>query len=86
MVLGASFDSPRENRKFRDKFAFPFDLVCDQTREVGMAYGVADAPDDPYAARVSYLIGLLGQIERVYKDFDPAAHPDTVLADIEALA
>ena len=52
-MLGASFDSPAENLAFRAKFGFPFDLLCDEDRTVGLAYGVADSPDAVYPARVS---------------------------------
>ena len=39
MILGASFDTPEENRAFRDKFNFPYDLLCDTGKSMGIAYG-----------------------------------------------
>ena len=38
-VLGISFDSVEENRAFAEKFDYPFRLLCDTERTVGMAYG-----------------------------------------------
>ena len=35
MILGASFDSEEENRAFRDKFNFPYDLLCDTGKSMG---------------------------------------------------
>ena len=37
-VLGISFDTVEENRAFAEKFDFPFRLLCDVERSVGMAY------------------------------------------------
>ena len=39
MILGASFDSPEENKAFKDKFNFPYDLLCDTGKSMGIAYG-----------------------------------------------
>ena len=83
MIIGASFDSPRENRAFRDKFDFPFDLLSDEDRKVGIAYGVAQSTDATYPARVSYLIDSLGRIEHVFAHVDPSTHPEQVLAVLD---
>ena len=82
MILGASFDTPEENRAFRDKFDFPYDLLCDTDRKIGLAYGAADSADAGYAARVSFLIDPEGRIARAYGAVTPAAHPAEVLNDI----
>ncbi len=81
--MGASFDPPSENRVFRAKFSFPFDLLSDIGREVGTAYGVFN-PDNPdYADRTSFLIDPEGRIERVYIQIEPITHPDQVLRDLQ---
>ena len=82
MVLGISFDKPAENKAFKEKFAFPFLLLSDTERKVGMAYGAADAPDAGHAKRISYLIDPQGKIAKVYAAVKPAEHPDQVLADL----
>ena len=82
MILGASFDTPADNRRFRAKFAFPFDLLCDTDRSVGQLYGVADAGTAPYPSRTSYLINPAGIVERVYLQVDPSIHSDQVLGDL----
>ncbi len=83
MVLGISCDTPAENRRFWDKFDFPFDLLSDENRQVSLAWGAADAADTPYPARISYLIDAVGTIARVYAEVDPARHPDEVLAALD---
>jgi peroxiredoxin Q/BCP len=85
-ILGVSFDTVAENRAFAEKFDFPFDLLCDTQREVGMAYGACDAPDAGHARRISYLISAHGRIAQAYNPVQPAKHPDDVLRDLEELS
>ena len=81
-VLGISFGSVEENRAFAEKFDFPFRLLCDIDRSVGMAYGAANAPDAGYAKRISYLIDEDGRILHAYPEVDPKTHLDQVLGDL----
>jgi len=83
-VLGISFDAPADNRAFRDKFGFPYDLLSDERGTVSVAYGAA-APDAAKASRVSVLIGPDGSIAAAYPQVTPAEHPDRVLADLDRL-
>ena len=83
MVLGVSFDSPADNRAFREKFDFPFRLLSDADRSVSLAYGAADSPDAGHPARISYLIGPDGTVRKVYAKVSPAEHPAEVLADLD---
>ena len=88
VVLGASFDTPEENRQFAEDQAFGFRLLSDVDRSVGTAYGVARPPDDQYAAfptRLSFLIDPDGLVRRVYTVTDVQGHADEVLADLAAL-
>ena len=54
MIVGVSCDTPAENRAFREKFDFPYDLLCDEDRTVSMIYGAAESADQGYPARISY--------------------------------
>ena len=87
VVLGASFDTPADNAVFGSSQDFPFDLLSDESREVGAAYGAVRDPSDAYAnypKRISYLIDPDGVIERTYEVTDPAGHAVAVLADLDA--
>jgi peroxiredoxin Q/BCP len=84
MILGISFDTPEANKAFREKYEFPFRLLCDVDHEVGHAYHAA-RPEDPFARRISYLIDPDGRIARSYKVDDAAAHAAVVLADLREL-
>ena len=82
MILGASFDSPKENKAFKDKFDFPYDLLCDTDRAMGLAYGAAGDAGASHPARISYLIDPEGKIAKVYGKVVPAEHPEEVLRDL----
>ena len=84
LVLGISFDNIDENRAFAEKFDFPFRLLCDVDRSIGMAYGAADTPETGYAKRISYVIGEEGRILHAYAKVDPKTHLDHVLSDLDA--
>lgn len=68
-----------------DKFSFPFLLLSDTERDVGVKYGAADDRDSGFAKRISYLIGPDGTIARVYGEVAPADHPAQVLNDLAEL-
>jgi len=83
-ILGASFDTAPENKAFADKFSFPFPLLCDTDRAIGMAYGACDDPKAEHAKRISILIGPDRKIVKVYDPVKPASHPGEVLEDLAA--
>ena len=89
VILGASFDTPTDNKAFAAAQEFPFRLLSDTDQAVGRAYGVTRAGDDQYtqfARRLSFLIDPEGVVRRVYNVADVAGHADEVLADIATLA
>jgi peroxiredoxin Q/BCP len=84
-ILGISFDTPVENKAFKEKFEFPFKLLSDVDKKVGEAYGAAKGPDEQwpdFAKRLSFLIDPDGKIAKVYEVADIPAHPAEVLADL----
>jgi len=78
VILGVSFDTVEENRAFAEKFRFPFRLLCDTQREIGIAYGACDTAKDGYARRISYVIGPAGAIAHVFPKVDAKSHPREV--------
>ena len=87
MVLGASFDTAAENKAFREKFEFPFRLLCDVDEQVGVAYEVRDPGTEKvhFAKRLAYLIDPEGVIRKSYEVKDVNAFAATVLADLDGL-
>ena len=80
-----SCDSPADNRAFREKFAFPFDLLSDEDRSVSLRYGAVASTDQEHPARISYLIDPEGRIAQVYGIVNPDEHPDEVLETLDGL-
>jgi len=83
-ILGVSFDTVAENAAFAKKFSFPFPLLCDTSRALGLAYGACDDAKAGYARRISYLIDEHGKILKAYDAVSPRSHPAEVLADLMA--
>jgi len=83
VILGASFDTVEENRAFAEKFGFPFRLLCDTQREIGITYGACDTARDEYARRISYVIDPAGAIAHVFPKVDAKSHPRAVLDLLE---
>jgi peroxiredoxin Q/BCP len=77
-----SFDTPAENKHFAEKFKFNFPLLCDTTREVGLAYGAAESPKDEYARRIAYVIDEEGKIAQAHPKVDAASYPGEQLKTI----
>jgi thioredoxin-dependent peroxiredoxin len=88
VILGASFDTPEDNRTFAEQNGMPFRLMGDPERKVGPMYEVQRAPAEPspeFAKRRTYLIDPHGTIVKAYRVRDIPAHPDEVLTDLRAL-
>ena len=79
MILGASFDTVQENAGFAAKFSFPYRLLCDTQRVIGMAYGACDGPKEGAAKRISYVIGPDGTVRQAFPKVDAKNHPRDVL-------
>ena len=70
-----SFDSPEDNAKFAEKFEFPFPLLSDTDRKIGLAYGACDSPKDEYARRIAYVIDENGRIAQAHAKVDAKTYP-----------
>jgi len=83
-ILGVSFDSVEANRAFAEKFAFPFRLLSDPERRMGLAYGACESPKDAYARRHTYVIGPDGRIEQAIDTKDPGGQAQGLLGAFKA--
>ena len=80
-ILGVSFDTVEENKHFAEKFKFPYPLLSDTSREMGVKYGAAESTAGGNAKRVAYVIGPDGKVRNVF----PKANTQTFAADVLAL-
>ncbi len=81
-VLGASFDTPEDNRAFAEKYGYRGTLLSDIDHAVGRAYETLRAPEEPtpeYAKRRTYLIDPDGVIRAAFRVTDIKSHPQEVL-------
>jgi thioredoxin-dependent peroxiredoxin len=74
-----SFDTVEANAAFARKFSFPFPLLCDTSRQIGMAYGACDSPDAEYANRITYVLDPQGKVDQVHDKVSAAKHPEELL-------
>jgi peroxiredoxin Q/BCP len=81
-VLGISFDSVTDNRAFAEKFSYPFPLLSDPDRRVGLAYRACESPKDGYAKRFTYVIGADGRIEQAIDTKDPGGQAAALLPTV----
>ena len=87
-MLGASFDTPEENKAFADAQGFGYRLLSDVDRAVGTRYEVARDPGEQFAEfaqRIAYLIDPDGVIRKAYAVTDVNGFAAEVLADLDAL-
>ena len=78
MILGASFDSAADNKRFAEKFNFNFPLLSDTDRTIGTAYG-ANVDPAKGAARVGVIIDGDGKIKEWHERVDARAWPAEVV-------
>ena len=78
MIVGVSFDSQADNKKFAEKFDFNFPLICDTDRTIGTAYG-ANVDPQKGAQRVGVVIDKDGKIAEWHERVDARAWPAEVV-------
>jgi thioredoxin-dependent peroxiredoxin len=79
-VFGVSFDSAADNKAFAEKFHFPFPLLCDTDRKLGLAYGAADDQSAATARRAGVVIGPDGKVREHHAKVDARTFAGELLA------
>ena len=74
-------DSPKDNKAFKEKFSFPYDLLSDPDKSMSIAYGAAEA-DSTRPTRISVLVGPDGKFVRRYSRYHPIGE---IAPDIDAV-
>ncbi len=90
VILGVSRDSIASHEKFRDKQAFPFDLVSDPDEKLCKAFDVIREKTlygRKYMGivRSTFLIDKAGKLRREWRNVKVAGHADEVLEAVKAL-
>lgn len=78
-MLGISFDDVEENRAFAEQQAFPYRLLSDPERKVGLAFGACSSSEASYADRLTFVVGPDGRVEQTIETRDPAGQAAALL-------
>lgn len=68
-ILGVSYDSPESHKSFKEKYALPFTLLSDETKNVADAYGAYRWYTWFAPKRMTFLIES-GKIVNIFTDID----------------
>jgi len=87
-VLGVSPDDVSSHKRFSDKHHLPFTLLSDVHKKAARTYGVISkcetlGTQQGWVMRVSFLIDLMGEIEKIFDDARPDVQVKKVLAYLE---
>ena len=89
-ILGVSRDSIKSHEKFKEKQAFPFDLLSDEDEEMCKAYDVIKLKklygrEYMGVERSTFLIDANGKLKKEWRKVKVKGHVDEVLAEVKAL-
>ena len=79
IVFGISYDSPRGLKKFKTKYALPFNFLSDAKKEVAPKYGSASLA---WPKRMTFIIDKNGKIEKIYNKVNVNTHAEKILDDL----
>jgi peroxiredoxin Q/BCP len=85
VLLGISPDTPKGQKKFKEKEGLPFTLLADADKKVAEAFGVMKQKN-MYGkkvwgvARTTFVIGPEGKIQHIFENVKPDGHAEEVLA------
>ena len=87
-VLGLSSDDVSNHKQFSDKYHLPFTLLSDSHKKIAETYGAiakhhAFGEREGWVMQISFLIDLMGEVEKIYDDLNPKIQIKKVLADLE---
>ena len=88
MVLGASPDTPKAQKSFKEKFDLPFTLLADADKKLAKAFGVLKEKN-MYGKKVmgiertTFVIAPDGRIARVFAKVKADGHAEEVLAALK---
>jgi thioredoxin-dependent peroxiredoxin len=85
VVLGISRDTVKDQKKFKDKYDLPYDLLADPEMELINRYDLVK-PKNMYGKlvkgvkRTTYLIGPDQRLLHIFEDVKPEGHAEEVLS------
>ena len=85
-IIGVSGDSLKKQKKFVEKYNFPFMMLCDESHDMLKAYKVWALKkfmgrEYMCILRVTYVVDQDGKIKKVYNEVKTKTHSQDVLSD-----
>ena len=86
-IIGVSADTIAKQKKFCDKYDFPFNMICDETHSMLESYGVWGLKkfmgrEYMGISRVTYIIDSNGVISDVYDKVQTKTHAKDILSSL----
>ena len=87
-MLGISKDSPKAQKKFKDKYSLPYTLLADEDKKLCEAFGVLKEKN-MYGRttlgieRTSFLIDEKGRVKKIFPKVKPEGHAQEVLTALK---
>jgi peroxiredoxin Q/BCP len=82
--FAVSVDPPDTNGAFAQSLGVDYPLLSDPSAMTAKAYGVVD-PDQPFASRWTFYIGVDGRIAFIDKHVSPATQGAAIVAKLSEL-
>jgi len=87
-VLGISKDSPKAQKKFKDKYSLPYTLLADEDKKLCEVFGVLKEKNMYGRAtmgieRTSFLLDQQGRVAKIFPKVKPEGHAEEVLAALK---
>lgn len=80
VVLGISYDTPEELKRFKEKYQVPFTFLSDPTKEVAQKYGAyRSAVNALFPARITFLINESGTIIKIIENVNASTHAEDII-------
>ncbi len=86
-IIGVSADKPSKQKKFVEKYNFPFKMLCDESHEMLKSYkawGLKKFMGREYEGihRITYIIDESGKIVNVFEKVKTKTHADDILNEL----
>lgn len=82
IIFGISGDPSEDNKYFKEKFSFPFDILSDHELKETKILNLCGSTDS-YAPRVSLILDADSNVIKYFDTVDPKTHAEDVLAFID---
>ena len=87
-IVGVSADSPEKQKKFVDKYNFPYLMLCDESHEMLKSYkawGIKKFMGREYEGihRITYIINKEGLIQDIFNKVKTKSHACDILESIK---